>query len=200
MKRARSNFVNQRVVGGLENGDTKPFWRYLKSLKQDAMGLPSLRVGGQLFSASKEKASILLKEFSSVFTIEDISFIPWLGRSSHRITPLLIQEPGVRKLLRNLKPGKASGPDKIPNRVLLELADELAPPLTALFNQSLYTGVIPSDWSKAFISPVYKKGNVHEASNYRPVSLTCVACKLLEHVVCSHILSYLDKFDLLTPF
>ena len=99
-----------------------------------------------------------------------------------------------------LKPGKASGPDRIPNRVLKELADELAPPLSALFNQSLESGCIPDDWSKAYVSPVFKKGNVHEASNYRPVSLTCVACKLLEHVICSHVLKYLDKQHLLSDY
>ena len=35
--------------------------------------------------------------------------------------------------------------------------------------------------------------------NYRPVSLTCVCCKLLEHIVCSHIHDHLDKYNILTP-
>ena len=199
VKRARINHINTRVIGGLEEGNTKPFWRYIKSLKQENVSLPPLRQGGKLFSASLDKANILLKEFSSVFTREDTSFIPWLGRAPHQIDPIYVQAPGVRKLLAELKPGKASGPDRIPNRVLKELADELAPPLTALFNQSLDTGALPSDWNKAFISPVFKKGNVHEAANYRPVSLTCVACKLLEHIVCKHMLNYLDKHKLLFP-
>ena len=105
----------------------------------------------------------------------------------------------MSKLLANIKTHKASGPDKISNRVLKELHAQLAPPMTALFNQSLTTGSIPTDWSNALITPVYKKGNVHIAANYCPVSLTCVACKLLEHIVCSHILTFLEEHSLLTP-
>ena len=74
------------------------------------------------------------------------------------------------------------------------------PPLSTLFNQSLESGCIPDDWSKAFVSPVFKEGNVHLAPNFRPVSLKCVACKLLEHVICSHVLKYLDKHHLLSSY
>ena len=105
---------------------------------------------------------------------------------------------GVKKLLQNLKPNKAAGPDRIPNRVLKELAEELAPIIAALFTQSLETGTVPRDWKDALITPVYKKGNAHNAANYRPVSLTCVICKLLEHIVCSHILTFLEANKLLT--
>ena len=200
LKRARVKHINTRIVGGLMDNDTNPFWRYLKTLKQDCIGLPPLRQGGALYTAAKDKARILLNEFGSVFTIEDIFCIPWLGRSRHCIDPIVVQVAGVRKLLQRLKPEKASGRDRIPNRVLKELADELAPPLSALFNQSLESGCIPDDWSKVFVSPVFKKGNVHKASNYRPVSLTCVACKLLEHVICSHVLTYLDKHHPLSNY
>ena len=63
---------------------------------------------------------------------------------------------------------------------------------------SLTSGCIHKDWSRVLISPVYKKGNVHEASNYRPVSLTSVACKILEHIVCKHLLDHLERHNLLT--
>ena len=141
----------------------------------------------------------MLKEFSSVFTHEDINSIPWLGPAEQKISDITVTEEGVSKLLANIKTHKASGPDKISNRVLKELHAQLAPPMTALFNQSLTTGSIPTDWSNALITPVYKKGNVHIAANYCPVSLTCVACKLLEHIVCSHILTFLEEHSLLTP-
>ena len=38
-----------------------------------------------------------------------------------------------------------------------------------------------------------------EAVNYRPVSLTCIPCKLLEHILCSHIRAHLDRHKALTP-
>ena len=198
VKQARSDYLNNQVLDGLESGNTKLFYRYIKSLKNDNTGLAPLKSGAKLVTASQEKADILLEEFSSVFTKEDTDFIPWQGPASQKIDEITVTENGVKKLLQQLKPHKASGPDRISNRVLRELADELAPIITFIFNQSLQSGTIPKDWSKAIITPVFKKGNVHLASNYRPVSPTCVVCKLLEHIICSHILSFLETNKLLT--
>ena len=196
--KARVKYINEQVVGDLEGGNAKPFWRYIKSLRQDSFGIPALRVGAQLFTSAQDKAKVLLDEFKSVFTIEDTSFIPWLGRSTSKIPDLTVGVSGVRKLLYKLKPHKASGPDGLPNRVLKELSHELAPSLTALYNQSLSSHSLPEDWKHAFISPVYKKGDVHTPGNYRPVSLTTVACKILEHIICKHILDFLDVNTILT--
>ena len=85
------------------------------------------------------------------------------------------------------------------NCVLKEHSAELSPAITALFRQSLDTGTLPQDWTNAIITPVYKKGSIHSAANYRPVSLTSVICKLLEHIICSYILTHMEKHDLLTP-
>ena len=54
------------------------------------------------------------------------------------------------------------------------------------------------DWLNANISPVYKKGDAHLPGNYRPVSLTCVSCKILEHIIRKHILDHLDRNKILT--
>ena len=156
-----------------------------------------LRKGTQLNSDSKVKAQILNEQFQSVFTKEDDSH-PHLDGPPHPPIPALdISVDGVRKLLNGLKVNKASGPDNIPNRVLRELADELAPSLHLIFAQSLSSSQLPSDWRNANISPIFKKGDRHVASNYRPVSLTSVCCKLLEHIVCKHIRNHLDDHGIL---
>ena len=54
------------------------------------------------------------------------------------------------------------------------------------------------DWKKANISCVFKKGDKHLASNYRPVSISSVCCKLLEHIVCRHLINHFDKYGILT--
>ena len=48
------------------------------------------------------------------------------------------------------------------------------------------------------MSPVFKKGNTNNAENYRPISLTCVSCKLLDHIICHHIHEHLDKHSILS--
>ena len=106
---------------------------------------------------------------------------------------------GIAKLL-NLNPNKAAGPDEIKHRVRKELATEIAPILTIIFQKSLESGVVPSDWKTAHVAPVYKKGPKYNPENYRPISLTCICCKLLEHIVVSNIMSHADKYNILYPF
>ena len=83
-------------------------------------------------------------------------------------------------------------------RVLKELATELGPIFAHLFQQSIDSGDIPKEWTLANFSPLFKKGDRSLACNYRPVSLTCVPCKLLEHIVCSNIMAHLDEHKLLS--
>ena len=57
--------------------------------------------------------------------------------------------------------------------------------------------MLPEDWKKALITPVYKKASRSNPANYRPVSLTCISCKLLEHIVNRHILNHLDAHKII---
>ena len=100
---------------------------------------------------------------------------------------------GVSKQLSKLNPGKAAGPDNLTSRILKELHSEVAPMLSDIFNSSLREGKVPDDWRNANVSPVYKKGAKTKAENYRPISLTCICCKVMEHVITSNIMAYLDK-------
>ena len=111
---------------------------------------------------------------------------------------IVVSNEGVTKLLKGLNPSKALGPDELHPRVLKELATELGPVFAHLSQKSLDMGEIPKEWSLANICPLYKKGDRTLACNYRPVSLTCVPCKLLEHIVCSNIMAHLDEYKLLS--
>ena len=122
------------------------------------------------------------------------------GPSYPPMDDISIDEPGVLKLLKGVDPSKASGPDQIPCKLLRELHVELAPVFTILFQNSYDSGQIPAVWKAAWITPVFKKGDKCVAANYRPVSLTCVSCKLLEHILCSQIRGYLDKHGILSPY
>ena len=73
----------------------------------------------------------------------------------------------------------------------------IAPILRYIFSRSLSTGEIPDDWRKANVAPIYKKGEKYLASNYRPVSLTCICCKVMEHVIASNIMGHLDQNGML---
>lgn len=112
---------------------------------------------------------------------------------------IVFTENDITKLLANLNPHKEAGPDNIMPRVLKELAIEISPILTLIFNKSYHSGEVPSIWRTAHVCPMYKKGKKFEAINYRPVSLTCIACKLMEHVVTSNIMAHADRNNILNP-
>ena len=101
------------------------------------------------------------------------------GNKYPSIGNLSITLKGVQKLLEKINISKAAGPDLIPGTMLNMLAAELAPIVHAIFTQSLDTGELPRDWSMANVAPIFKKGNRVLAENCKPVSLTCITCKLL---------------------
>ena len=111
---------------------------------------------------------------------------------------ITVTEQGVVKLLLKLNPAKACGPDLLPARILKELAHDIAPYLTILFQKSLDTGRVPKDWRSANVTAIFKKGEKYQPSNYRPVSLTGICCKTQEHIITCSILKHLDEYDILT--
>ena len=113
------------------------------------------------------------------------------------VQPITINRKGVVKLLNDINPYKSTGPDAIPGRLLKSLSDEVADILTMIFQASVDQGKIPQDWKKAFISPIFKKGDKHLPANYRPVSLASICRKILEHIVHIHVIKHLDNHHLL---
>jgi hypothetical protein len=96
----------------------------------------------------------------------------------------------VQDQLKKLNPSKSAGPDGLHARFLREAQDELVRPLTILFNKSIQEGKLPQDWKCGQISPIFKKGK-SAAGNYRPVSLTSIACKMLEGIIRSALLDHM---------
>ena len=113
------------------------------------------------------------------------------------INELKITQNGVQKLLSSLDPHKAPGPDGLTPKLLKIVADQIAPSFTLLFQASLHQSSLPSQWKTAHITPIFKKGARYNPENYRPISLTSIACKMLEHIVTGHIMRHLESNDIL---
>ena len=104
---------------------------------------------------------------------------------------ITVDPKGVLKLLNGLNIHKAPGPDGLSARVLKECSSEIAPILTLIYNESLAQGTVPDDWRQANVAPVFKKGEKYNAANYRPVLLTSICCKTLEHIIVININKHL---------
>ena len=198
VKKQHDLYVNN-LVGDIK-ANPRDFYRYINGQKKDTQGIPPLkrRNGNGVAESELEQADELNGQFTDVFNKNEHSQVPLPNRSAPFMNDIVVSAVGVTKLLKGLNPSKALGPDELHPRVLKELASELGPVFAHLFQQSIDTGEIPKEWSLANICPLFKKGDRSLACNYRPVSLTCVPCKLLEHIVCSNIMAHLDEHKLLS--
>ena len=165
------------------------------------MGISSLNSRNTEITYNKAKAEILSNQFKAVLADEEVDMIPDMDSSGFSdIDPPEFQIKGIVSLLKNINTKKASGSDGISCWVLKEAAEEIAPFLQFIFNQSLTTGQVPGDWKCANVTSVLKKGSKKEACNYRPVSLTSVPCKILEHIIFHYIMDHLDAHHVLVNY
>ena len=190
------NYINN-IIGESLSTNPKRFWSFIKQTKTENLGIPTLHSNDKMQMTDHDKANKLNNHFKSVFTNEQLH-IPSKGPSKFpSIQTLDIGVNGVRKQLEALKPHKASGPDEIPARVLKETASEISTIVQHIFQQSYTTGKLPQAWTTALVTSIYKKGNKSNPVNYRPISLTCILCKVMEHIVLSHMWKHLNANDVI---
>ena len=94
---------------------TKRFWTYIRSKRQDNVGVAPLEINDDAVSDSREKANLLSNYFKSVFTKEDLQNMPPEATSPYAdIPPIHFSAAGITKLLQKVDCKKANGPDGIP--------------------------------------------------------------------------------------
>ena len=113
--------------------------------------------------------------------------------------PIEIKTAGIDKLISELDEHKACGPDGIRPIILKRLRSSISPTLQCIFPKSLAEGQVPDYWRHANITPIHNKENRNDPANYRPISLTCVCCKLMEHIVVSNFMRHLEANHILNP-
>jgi len=198
-------FEKSIAEGAKEN--PKSFWKYVKSKTKTKDKVINLEIPGteqqngelEVTTSDKQKADVLLTFFSTVFTQEPDGDLPEFARRLDTEMPVInITLDDVRQKLRKVNPTKSPGPDQIHPRIYAELYDVLCYPLHNIFIASLEQGIVPKDWKEAQVSAIYKKGNKKHACNYRPVSLTSIACKLMESLVRDKIMNHLVNNSLIS--
>ena len=104
----------------------------------------------------------------------------------------------VKQVLKSLPLGKGAGPDLINNRILKELSEPFSLPLCDLFNCSLSSGNVPKIWKQANVTPIYKKNESSDVSNYRPISLLSTVGKVVEKIVHKHLFNFFRDNNTIT--
>ena len=196
--KAKVKFENKLVKNLKSN--SKPFFKYLKSKNKVNKSVSGINCSdGSSTVTPKDTADALADFFESVFTIEPYGPLP--RQCYQRYTDVnmdmdsvTVDHSTVIDLLKNLDCGKAMGPDNIHPKLLKYFADDLSfvKAISELFNKCIAQECIPTDWKSAVVIPLHKKGSVHSANNYRPVSLTCIVCKMYEKLLRQPLLEHVS--------
>ena len=181
----------------------KAFFAYAKTKTKTKECYPNIHHNNTIAISDIDKAQCFNKFFASVFTIEVKTFIPTfsLNQSVTQLSDEIDLSPNnIKNYLAQLKIHKSPGPDGIHPRVLKETHHEISSSLSIIFHKILLNSTLPQIWKDAIVTPLFKKGDRTQASNYRPISLTCITVKIFEKIIKDHILSHLLKNNLLSPY
>ena len=198
--RLKSNY-EKKLTNNLKT-NCKGFYSYLRNKRQLKTGVPTLeRNDGSRTSGPAESAEVLAEAFSSVFVHEPEN-LPNVGKPEVRgnlLNDVDISFDKVKHELGTLNCFKSYGPDNIHPKLLKSLADDssFVNAVVLLFRKCTDSGKLPNIWKSANLSALFKSGSKTDPLNYRPVSLTCILCKVYEKIVRDEILTFVE--DKISP-
>ena len=164
--------------------------------------VPPLVSNNQIHSDTCDKANILGQYFASLSqapVIPSDHILPDASTPDHTLTTWIVNESDVVLELQRLNPKKSLGPDGISGQLLKGTARTTASVLTRIFNKSLSSVTFPQPWKLSHVTPIYKKGNRQDSTNYRPVSLLNIVSKVFEKNIFKRLYQHCINHNLLTP-
>ena len=200
---ALSTYLQSKENDIISSSNAGKFYRYVNSKLGSTRTVQPVKVNtneNKLTSNPVEQANVFNDYFATVFTVDN-GILPYVSpRTNDDIScdSILFTVDNVCKALLTLKPSTSSGPDGLPNVLLRKLAFSICNPLQYIFDSSIKTHQLPSLWLQAFVTPIFKKGATSEPSNYRPISLTCTCCRVMERIINAQIIDYLLSNNLIT--
>ena len=163
---------------------------------------------GDILADDRDNATLLNKFFQSVHTEESDADDVKLGYIQHvpnsilpspsHISDILLTKEMILEELKKIDPNKSNSPGCVHPRIIKECRDTITEPLYHIYNLSLKTGSIPSQWKDGNITPLFKDDDRHKASNYRPITLTSVLSRTLERIIKKQLMDFLTDNSILS--
>lgn len=188
-------YLNQ-LQNNIKN-NIKLFWSYTKNRKQSNSYPSVMKYGNECSDDPQRICELFSTFFMSTYKSQNPvqntnNTLNCISHSNHESQPT-ISVGAVEEVLRKVDINKNGGPDKIPNIFLRNCATPLARPLSFLFNKSLMSGVFPSLFKSAFVTPIFKNGDHSDVVNYRPVALLNSIALVFEKIVHRQLLTLLEN-------
>lgn len=194
-------FMENRVKRLSTKSNFKGLFRFIKHRVKPSSGLPVLSDPyGSFFISDVEKAEALGNYFSSVFSHDDSNDGFEMNsqiRINHRLEHMFFHPQDVYKVLVHLKPSMAEPYDGIPQILYRKCASSLCQPLTHIFNLSMLLEEVPDIWKESIVTAIPKKSDSKFLSDFRPISITPTASKVMERLIRNRMLDWLLKFNVI---
>ena len=189
VRRLKSDFLSDYVTQNLENGNSKPLFAHIKRSRGQSSHINRLKD-----TENDKIAAKLAEHFSRVYNHHSYANPEFPCKSMSDMPAIAISASGVKSYLCSLDPRKSTGPDDISPAVLKNFATNVPSFVKCLTSRAFVSEMC----RKAEVSPIYKGGPREEVNKYRPVSITSILCKCLEHIICSSIRRHIVQNDLLS--
>ena len=195
------------VVKGIKK-NTKLFFSYAQKFRKCRQKIVSLiNDEGVSKNTAEEMSEILKNQYEKSFnkkkSVPEVSLtrptdnnttnINDLFSDEAQFTEIDIADEDIINAIKSTKINSAPGQDCLPSILLHKCASSLVKPLKRIMKKSLSNGDIPQIWKEAIITPIYKgKGGKSDPAQYRPISLTSQIIKLLERIIRSYLIQFLE--------
>ena len=179
------------------------FYKQVNRNSVHATGVGPLKSpAGELVLTNSGKAELLNSFFVSVCTTDNGTLPPLpaqaLAEEESTLDSVTFRTAQTKLIMKRLKNKTSSGPDGLPPILFKNLANQLAHPLTIIFNIIMQAGEVPHQWKQANVVPIFKKGSSAIPKNYRPISLTCVGSKIFETAIKLVLVPFLEGKNLIS--
>ena len=194
--KAKSDYLKNHLCKQMEEGNSKPLFNYLNRHKGRSNNITSLKD-----SEPHEIPDTLAKHFAAVFSDTNLP-TPTANvvKAYPKMEKIKIGRHGVELLLTKLDQRKAPGPDNVSGITIKTFAlncPSFVDCVCYIFRMSIKEGKVPSAWRQGIVRPIYKGGDRTDTNNYRPICLTSILAKSLEHILCSHMWQHINDYEII---
>lgn len=172
--------------------NTKAFWSFVHKFNSSNSLPDYMYLRDRSADRKRSICNLLAEHFSSVYTNVTLDEVPFSDCNDLLIS-LQIEECELANALSKLDDNIKSGPDEVPPYFIKRCKQSLFRPLIQLFNKSLSCGIFPDQWKKSFIFPIFKSGDKHNVSNYRPIAIISCIAKIFESIVAQHLCEFIYR-------
>ena len=207
IKQAKKRYFSDNLK--VRKGNPRKTWNLINELTSrntsKSTNILEIQVDNRTISSPGDMAEAFNDHFTNIGQVlaQEVAaaevnpefYLSHTDKAFHLKTPSL---DVVFNLLRNIDEKKATGLDMIPSKLLKMAASIVTPSLTAIFTKSIITGIYPTEWNMARVTPVFKKGEKSDLNNYRLISVIPVVSKVFEKIVYDQLYQYLNDNQLLS--